>query len=209
MSSPARAALAASTLAGYTFAAGAAVITSISFPDSVNLSTCTTLVGPRSVTAPFDYSGIGNIINPSVAPPGSSINPADFTLHQTIGTVNLNNVVVTYEFDAAVLIDAFDVVQHHNGVRTFEVLVGDSLDSMTSIGTTSMPENETEYLLYRFEYDTSLAGKLVQLRVAEPELPGQGGWAFYRAHPIYSDVPAPSALGLTPACLLLVSRRRR
>lgn len=187
--------------------ATAAELVSISFPETVPLSQSTTQFGPRTVSSPFDFSGIGNIINPNFANPGTGSNASDFTLHQTVGTVDLSNVVVTYEFNTAVIIDAFDVIQHHNGVRTFEVLVGNSLDNMISIGSDSMAENTVEYAQHRFDYDTALAGRFVQLRVTEPELSGQGGWAYYRAFPVY-DIPAPgvlAALGLG----LTATRRSR
>lgn len=130
------------TIAILTVNQGAALaqnLVSISFPQSVVLSVSTSAGGPRSVMAPFDYSGIGNIINPSVAAPGSGASPSDFTLHQTVGVVNIIDVVITYEYDAAVQIDAFDIVQHHNGVKTLELLVGNSLLNMVSMGSISVP----------------------------------------------------------------------
>jgi len=182
-------------------------LVSISFPESVALSQSTTLDGPRSVDAPFDYSGIGNIINPDFAAPGSGSNPNDFALHQTVGTVDLTDVVVTFEYDEEVLVESFEVIQHHNGVRSFEVLVGNSLDMMTSIGTASMPENTTEYASFLFEYDTMLTGKFVQLRVVEPELADQGGWAFYRAIP--NVIPTPGTTMMLGFGLAAAARRRR
>ncbi len=185
----------------------AANIVNISFPESVLLSGSTTATGPRSVDAPFDYSGIGNIINPSFAAPGSGANAPDFALHQTVGVVNLTDVVVTYEFDTAVVIDAFDVVQHHNGVRTLELFVGDSLGAMVSAGTATVPENTIEYALNVFDFDTALAGRFIQLRVIETDLPGQGGWAMYRAIPTL--VPSTGTAGLAMLGLLAGTRRRR
>lgn len=182
-------------------------LVSISFPDEVFLNQSTTADGPRTVNAPFDFSGIGNIINPSVAPEGSGSNPSDFVLHQTVNQVDLADVVVTFEYDAPVLIDAFDVVQHHNGVRTFEVLVGNDLGSMVSIGTSTEDGDFFEYERRRFEFDTMTSGKFVQLRVTAPELTGQGGWAFYRANPVL--VPAPGVACVLGFGLAAASRRRR
>ena len=188
-------------------AATANDLVAISFPQTVTLSQSTAAGGPRSVKAPFDYSGIGNIINPSVALPGSGGNANDFTLHQTVGVVNITDVVVTYEYDAAVQVDAFDIVQHHNGVKTLELFIGNSLASMTSMGSVSVPENTIEYAVDRFDFDAPMTGRVVQLRLTEPELAGQGGWAMYRAFPVL--VPGVGTLSLAGLGLGLISRRRR
>jgi len=179
----------------------------ISFPEGVPLSQSTSASGPRAVTAPFDFTGIGNIVNPSVAAPGSGANAPDFSLHQTIGVVDLTDAVITYEFDTSVHIDAFDLVQHHNGVRTLELLVGDSLGSLVSAGTASVPENTLEYAVNRFDFSTALTGKFIQLRLVEPELAGQGGWALYRTYPVL--VPSPGGIGLFAFASVLGYRRRR
>ncbi len=200
------AATAFSTL-GLAQVSDAADLIGISFPESVQLSGSTTASGPRSVSAPFDFSGIGNIVNPSVAPPGTGANASDFTLHQTVGVVDLTDVVVTYEYDMPVTVDAFDVVQHHNGVMSFELLVGNSLANLTSAGVVSLPENTVEYELVRFDFDAATEGRFVQLRVIEPELPGQGGWAFYRAYPVL--VPAPAGAGLIGLAGIVACGRRR
>ncbi len=182
-------------------------LVSISFPQSVTLSQSTAAAGPRSVMAPFDYSGIGNIINPSVAAPGSGANASDFTLHQTVGVVDITDVVVTYEYDTAVQIDAFDIVQHHNGVKTLELFIGNSLASMTSMGSVSVPANAIEFAVNRFDFDAPMTGRFVQLRLIEPELPGQGGWAMYRAYPVL--VPGAGTFGVAGLGLGLIGRRRR
>ncbi len=193
--------------AGVASTAAAQDLVSISFPQSVTLSQSTTAGGPRSVMAPFDFSGIGNIINPSVAAPGSGGNASDFTLHQTVGVVNITDVVVTYEYDVAVQIDAFDIVQHHNGIKTLELFIGNSLASMTSMGAVSVPANAVEYAVNRFDFDAPMTGRFVQLRLTEPELPGQGGWAMYRAYPVL--VPGAGTLGVAGLGLGLIGRRRR
>ncbi|CAE7178638.1 unnamed protein product [Symbiodinium necroappetens] len=197
-------AFAASTL---TPVANAAELVGISFPETVTLSVSTAANGPRSVVAPFDFGGIGNIVNPTVAGPGSIANANDFTLHQTVGVVNVTDVVVTYEFDMPVLIDAFDIVQHHNGVRTLELLVGDSLGSLVSAGQVSVPENALEYAVNRFDFDAMASGRFVQLRLIEPELDGQGGWALYRAYPVL--VPSPGVACVFAVGGLATVRRRR
>jgi hypothetical protein len=194
-------------VASVSLCAHASELVSISFPDTVVLSQSTTQVGPRTVTSPFDYSGIGNIINPSVASPGSGSNANDFVLHQTINTVDITDVIVTFEFDASIEVSAFDLVQHHNGARTMELLAGDDLSAMTSAGLASVDENTIEYAVNRFEFGSTVSGKFVQVRLIEPELPGQGGWAFYR---LYLDViPAPSGAFVFALATAAVTRRRR
>ncbi|MEM1186627.1 MAG: hypothetical protein AAGI53_16680 [Planctomycetota bacterium] len=188
-------------------AVAAPELVSISFPESVPLSQSTTASGPRTVTAPLDFRGIGNIVNPTVRAPGSGSLPSDFVLHQTVGTVDLTDVVVTFEYNRRVLIDYFDIVQHGNGVQTFELLVGDSLDAMTSVGQATNPDNAVEFFVSRFDFDSQISGRFIQLRVIDPELAGQGGWAFYRAYAAF--VPAPGVGAALAGGLLVASRRRR
>jgi len=110
--------------------------------------------------------------------------------------------VVTYEFDVEVIVNSLDVRQHANGVTQIEGFVGNSLDSMTSIGTawSNNRGNVTgssrfaEFERDSFDFDSTLHGTYFQLVINKTSL--YNGYALYRALPNVEEyvVPVPGAV---------------
>jgi len=131
---------------------------------------------------PLDVTtGIGNLINPSYA---------GFSMHDHVYIAphipDPTRAVVTYQFDAAAIVDQIEIIQHGNGISKIEALVGNSLGSMTSIGNIFGPSGDvmfagafSEGSSQVFDFDNTLAGSYVQFVVTKTNL--SNGWGTDRA----------------------------
>ena len=77
--------------------------------------------------------------------------------------------VVTYTFDESVVVDQLEINQHTNGITQVEGFVGDSLESLVSIGSIFGPDGDvtgveyfTETQSYVFDFDNETAGSIFQ-----------------------------------------------
>lgn len=161
-------------------------------------------------------SGIGYLVNPdeSFAPmiaENFSMHEHDFAGQPRImladHTPDPARAVVTYTFDSPTIVDQLEIIQHTNGLSKIEGFVGDSVNSLSSIGSVFGPDGDvtgafyfTEKQSYVFDFNNGLAaGKIFQfviLKISHPT-----GYAAYRAFPRNADgvryaaaVPEPSSL---------------
>jgi len=201
----------------------AARIVSVSIPVGSMDGGCYPLDdGVWSVSAPpyplATDDGIGFILNPTVA--------GKFSLHDhhyvASHVPDPNRAVVTYEFDGPAAVDQIEVRQHGNGITRIEGFVGDSLGSLTSVGSIFGPKGDVtgsgvfvEHQEYVFDFDNAQQGKFFQMVIRKTSL--SNGYASYQVFPRDSDgvrfdpIPEPTALALLalggPG--LLLRRRRR
>ncbi len=165
-------------------------------------------------------SGIGNLINPTFSPSAPSTDATDFALHDNNTYSNHTPVAsqhtVTFQFDTQVVVDQMEIVQHVNGIAQIEGFVGNSLNSMTSIGIASSPGALSEYGAQIFDCNNTAAGTFFQFVVHRSTHPN--AYAIYRAFPrdtsglrfsaATTAVPEPStnillALSLVSICFIL------
>ncbi len=168
--------------------AQAALINQISIPVGSQDAACFPLLhGVYSVSAPVHTSlGTGNILNPDPFAANA------FTLHDHVYVSpyapDPARAVVTYVFDFPVTVSELEVVQHANGITQVEGFVGDSLASLSSIGSVFGPDGDlsgysyfAEGRDYVFDFNNTTAGTVVQFVVRKTNL--DNGWANYRAIP--------------------------
>jgi hypothetical protein len=160
--------------------------------------------------------GIGNLINPdeSFVPMVAehfSLHEHNFAAQPPIMLAdhipNPARAVVTYTFDCPTIVDQLEINQHQNGITRVEGFVGDSVDSLTSIGSILGPDGDVtglsyfdETQSYVFDFDNGLAGKVFQFIIRKISHPT--GYAAYRAFPRNADgvryaaaiVPEPSSV---------------
>lgn len=167
----------------------AASIIEISIPENSQFSTshpaADNVWSVNAFSSALDItSGIGFLINPTLASPPST-NANDFVLHDNNtysgNTPNPNLHTVTLRFDEEVVVDQFEIIQHVNGITKIEGFVGNSLESMTSIGIASSPGPLSEYGLQVFDFNNNTAGSFFQFIVRESANPN--AYAIYRAFP--------------------------
>jgi hypothetical protein len=168
--------------------------------------------GPWSVSVPpypLSTEGIGQIITPGLG----------FALHMHVYIDDYvpdpSLAVVTYLFDVPTIVTGLEIIQHANGITRIEGYYGNSLDSLTSLGSVFgscgditgyavMTEGQSD----SFDFgNTTYAGTYFQFVVRKT--PEAGGFANYNAYPL--DVDGNHILGATvpvplpPAALLLGS----
>ncbi len=152
--------------------AQAALINQISIPLGSQDGGCFPVWhGVYSVSAPVDTSlGIGNILNPG------PISGSAFTLHDHVYVSpyapDPARAVVTYVFDFPVTVSELEVVQHANGITQVEGFVGDSLASLSSIGSVFGPDGDVSGYGYFaegrddvFDFNNTTAGTVFQFVV--------------------------------------------
>jgi len=205
----------------------ASAIVDVSIPDNSQNDVCHPWVddvwGVSAPPYPLNVnSGIGYIINPddSFVPPMVA---EDFSMHEhdfggqsrimiADHTPDPARAVVTYTFDSPTIVDQLEIIQHTNGISQVEGFVGDSVDSLTSIGPGPVfgpyddvtgPYSFTETQSYVFDFNNGLApGKVFQFVIRKISHPT--GYAAYRAYPRNADgvryaaataaVPEPASL---------------
>lgn len=168
--------------------AQAALINEISIPvGSQDAASFPVWHGVYSVSAPIDTSlGIGNILNPGPFAANA------FTLHDHVYVSpyvpDPARAVVTYVFDFPVTVSELEVVQHANGITQVEGFVGNSLGSLSSIGSVFGPDGDVsgygyfaEGQDYVFDFNNTTAGTVFQFVVRKTNV--GNGWANYRAFP--------------------------
>lgn len=150
-------------------------------------------------------SGIGYIINSSYDTTQSG---KDFAIHDHNYTSPFipdpNRAVVTFTFDEPTVVSGLTVIQHENGVTKIEGFIGDSADSMVSIGSVfsekgdivgvgAFGEGEASF----FRFNNPRPGRYFLLVIRKTSL--QNGYALYRAFPRDSNGNAiPPGPGLFP-----------
>jgi hypothetical protein len=195
-----------------------------------------TAVSVFSVSAPpfpfNDSLGIGYLINPVV---NSGLGSDEFSLHDhqyvAARVPDPARAVITYVFDQPVAVDQLEVIQHSNGITQFEAFVGNSLATLTSIGTAFGTHGDvtsstrglfSEFEQDLFDFDNTVTGSVLQLVVTRTSL--DDGWANYRIYPrdengirylgatTATTVPEPSewaAIAGAGLTLFAVARRSR
>jgi hypothetical protein len=189
----------------------ASSIVEISIPVNSNDATSHALtdkVWTWTASNPLTYAGIGYIIDPICAAPPQ--NPNDFSLHDHVYiswyVPDPSRAVVTYRFDQPVIVDKLTIIQHTNGITAIEGFAGDSLSSLTSIGTVFGPRGdvhgnlvfgEGESNTFNFN-NTTHTGTYFQFVIRETNL--HNGYASYRAYPVFTSATIPE-----PTTMLLLS----
>lgn len=128
-------------------------------------------------------SGIGFLVNPSLTP--------GFSLHdhvyQSPNIPDPLRAVITYEFDTPTIVSGINIIQHTNGISKVEGFYGNSLGSMTSLGSVFGPSGDITGSFQFVEEEsqvfdlgnTTQAGTFFQFIVRKTTL--DTGWATYRA----------------------------
>jgi hypothetical protein len=155
-----------------------------------------------TATNPLTYAGIGYIIDPICAVPPQNL--SDFSLHDhgyiSPYVPDPSRAVVTYRFDQSVIVDKLTIIQHTNGITAIEGFAGDSLGSLTSIGTVFGPRGdvhgnlvfgEGESNTFDFQ-NTTHTGTYFQFVIRETNL--QNGYGSYRAYPVFTGVTIPEPI---------------
>jgi len=176
----------------------AASITSISIPVNSMDATCTPADSGVWTSSPLDInSGIGYWVNPSLS--------GNFVMHDHVYVSTYvpdpSRAVVTYKFDQAVVVTQVNIYQHVRGITQIEAKVGNSLDSLSSIGTTFSNRgdltgwivfNEWENTTFSFNSNT-MAGTYFQMIVRKTAW--ENGYAAYRGLLTFTEpVPEPASL---------------
>lgn len=147
--------------------------------------------GVYSVSAPpfpFDIAtGIGHLVDP-----GNLGLPTQFALHdhQYVSPYvpDPSRAVVDYTFRWPVTVTAVEIVQHANGISMIEGFAGDSIASLTSVGSTFGPSGDVtgsscfpEFASQVFNLPSPACG--TQFRVVIRKTCTANGWANYRIVP--------------------------
>lgn len=156
---------------------------------------------------PFRYAiGIGHIISPQ------GVGWTGFTLHDHNYTAaNIPNparAVVTYHFDQSTVVSQLEIIQHANGVTRVEGFVGDSIETLASIGNVFGPAGDVtgEGILpdgasHVFDFNNTIPGTCFRFEITKTSL--ADGFAIYRAYP---RTPAGERIaGQQPAHILAIA----
>ena len=166
--------------------------------------------------APFDVAtGIGFLINPTFAVPGSPINPNDITLHDhhylSDNVPDPTRAVVTFKFNTPTIVKGIEIIQHQNGISQLEGFAGNDPNNLTSLGSIFGPDGDvtgfsvfTEFSSQVFDFgNTTSSGTYFQLMVRKT--PHPSGWASYRIFPLdVNGVRIAPAIVPVPAAFLLL-----
>lgn len=176
---------------------------------------------------PFDINtGIGFLINPTYPMAPTSPVQSDFSRHDHVySAANVPDparAVVTYQFDMPTVIDQLEIIQHQNGMTRIEGFIGNSLGSLTSIGSIFGPSGDnttfnglTEGSSQVFDFNNTVAGTYFQFIIRKTN--ASDGWATYRAFPRSSDgtripaatIPEPAACALCFSAIVGIALRIR
>lgn len=136
------------------------------------------------------YFGIGAILNPVIFPgPPVELN---YCMHDNVmvspNVPDPTRAVVTYEFTFPIVVSQLEIINHANGISRIEGFVGDSLNSLVSIGSVYGPLGDVpnayqfpEQQPYVFVFNNSTPGKFFRFIVRKTSL--DIGYAMYRAFP--------------------------
>jgi hypothetical protein len=177
-------------------------------------------------------TGIGLIVNPIFV---SANDQSDFALHQNAALGSPAYVAgyipdpqastVVYHFDQSTIVSSVDIIQHINGVTALSASIGDSLGSLTSLGTVFGPAGnlldpsctsafiDGSRQTFNFNNSTE-AGTYFALTVAKSSCPAafalhreflydEGGRAITALNEPAS-VSEPRLLGLTSSAIVFV-----
>ena len=142
-------------------------------------------------------SGIGYIVNSTVyfTPPPGEPDLQDTTFHDHAYIAphipDATRSTATYQFDRPTAVAEVEIIQHLHGITEVEGFIGESLDSLTSIGSVFGPSGDfttssgrtvfNEAEPYVFEFDNARAATFFRLVVRKTNL--SNGYAAYRAFP--------------------------
>lgn len=161
----------------------AASIIGVSLPVNSMDATCTPLDSGVWNSEPLNINnGIGYWVNPSLS--------GGFVMHDHVYVSSYapdpTRSVITYKFDTAVVVSQVQIYQHTRGISQIEGKVGNSLASLTSIGSTFSNRgdvtgwtvfSEWESTTFSFASNT-LAGTYFQMVVKKTTW--TDGYAAYR-----------------------------
>jgi len=196
-------------------------ITGISIPVNSMDASCHPLdEGVWAVSAPpypLDTgTGIGRIIDPTS---GWKFSLHD---HQYVAphVPDPSRCVLTYGFDEPAVVDQIELVEHSNGITQIEGYVGDSPDSLVSIGSIfgSLGDVTGWRVFYDgqvnlFDFDNTAAGRYFQIVIRKTSEPA--GYACFQVYPRdaagarFQPIPEPASLALLTLGVLAILRRRR
>ena len=134
--------------------------------------------------APID-SGVGFILNPNTDIMG-------FALHDHVYSSAYvpvpSRAQVTFTFNEAVKVTSVACIEHTNGISEIEGFIGDSVDTLKSIGRVTGsagtgPFGEKSTSVFTFPTGQALQGKVFRIIVRRTTL--RWAWATYRLIPNY------------------------
>ena len=145
-------------------------------------------------------SGIGIIVQPTWT---STNDNHDFALHQnddiqpsplfvSPNVPNPDTVTVTYLFDQAAVISGVEIVQHLNGITKVEGLLGNSTNTLVSLGSVFGPSGDITDGTFVVPYDgtpqmfnfgnTNISGTVFQVIIRKTSYPN--AFAIHRMFPL-------------------------
>jgi hypothetical protein len=146
------------------------------------------------------YTGVGIILNPEYTPYyDHDDHHLQFAKHAHSYLEpyipDPRGAQVTYLFDSPVIVNSLRMIEHGNGVTRVQAFVGNSLDSMVSIGNVFGAKGdqtgygvfgECEENLFSFVNEQSA----VYLQIVFTKTSLDHGYAMYRAYPEWREPPS-------------------
>jgi hypothetical protein len=167
-------------------------------------------------TAIDTTAGIGWAVNPTEDYPGFILHSHDYD-HGDGAVPTAPDpqwAQITYHFSEPTRIQEIEIVQHGNGVTRIEGFVGDSVDSLRSIGEVYSNRGdwdgsggqfgELERTYFQFPRSAGRLGKVFRFVIRETAL--VDGYACYRAFPHTDLTPVPDAGGAGAGAATLARR---
>lgn len=178
----------------------AASIISVSIPDNSMDATCEPRNSGVWASSPLNVnSGIGYWVNPNFS--------GTYVLHDHVyiadNIPDPSRSVVTYQFNEAVIVDQITIYQHTRGISQIEGFVGDSLSSMTSVGSVFSNRGDvtgwtvfSEWEATTFSFSNNTLGG-TYFKMVVRKTPWVDGYAAYRGLINFteaSSVPEPMTI---------------